>query len=302
MKRCPLCDRGPLLAYGRRAGTDTHQVRCQRCGEYYIDALAVHPVSQRSFDDRCNMSAVTRRASDSGRTLEIMQTDIQRLIDSAPRWTSPFEGLDRLLLLIASRAKRLVGPARIDKEVDYPLICARGPDEVNDLMHLGWQSHLLVENKPVITVEGLRRVDALRERQPRSRQAFVAMSFASELDNAWANGFKPGIEDTRFYTAVRIDRIEYNEKIDDRIVAEIRRSNLVVGDFTGNRPGVYFEAGYGLGFGLTVIWTCREDCINDVHFDTRQYNHIVWATPEQLRARLNDRIAATALPRDWRAV
>jgi nucleoside 2-deoxyribosyltransferase len=302
MERCPLCDRGPLLAYGQRAGTDMHQIRCQRCGEYYIDALAVHPITQRPFEERCYISALTRRASDAGHTIDVTEPDIQRLIDSAPRWTSPFEGLDRLLLLMASRAKRWVGPADIDKEVDYPLICARGPDEVNDLIHLGWQSNLLVPNKPIITVEGWRRVDALRERQPLSRQAFVAMSFAKDLDDAWVNGFQPGIEDTKFYTAVRVDRLEYNEKIDDRIVAEIRRSSLVVADFTGNRPGVYFEAGYALGLGLTVIWTCRQDCIDAVHFDTRQYNHIVWTTPAELRSRLSDRIAATALPRDWRAV
>src|SRR5690242_9243553 len=134
MDRCPLCDRGPLLAYGRREGTDMHQIRCQRCGEYYIDALAVHSITQRPFEERCYVSAVTRRASDAGRPIDITVADIQVLIDSAPRWDSPFEGLDRLLLLMATRAKRWLGPAEVNKEVDYPLICARGPDEVNDLV------------------------------------------------------------------------------------------------------------------------------------------------------------------------
>ena len=88
-ERCPLCDQGPLLGYGQRQGTDLHQISCRRCGEYYIDALAVHPVTQRSFNERCYLSAVTRLASDVGRTLEIRQEDIQRLIDTSPRWTSP---------------------------------------------------------------------------------------------------------------------------------------------------------------------------------------------------------------------
>jgi nucleoside 2-deoxyribosyltransferase len=202
---------------------------------------------------------------------------------------------------MATRAKRWVGPAPIDKEDDYPLLCARGPDEVNDLMHVAWQTGVLVANKPVITVDGWKRIDSLRARQPNSRQAFVAMWFADEMKGPWERGFKPGVEDSKYYTAFRVDLAEYNERIDDHIVAELRRSGLVVADFTGNRGGVYFEAGFGLGLGVPVIFTCRSDCIDAVHFDTRQYNHIVWDTPEQLRKRLNDRIAATALPPGWRA-
>jgi hypothetical protein len=44
---------------------------------------------------------------------------------------------------------------------------------------------------------------------------------------------------------------------------------------------------------MPVIFTCRKDAIDKVHFDTRQYNHIVWETPEELRDRLAKRISAT---------
>jgi hypothetical protein len=39
-----------------------------------------------------------------------------------------------------------------------------------------------------------------------------------------------------------------------------------------------------------VIWSCREDDLASVHFDTRQYNHIVWKEPVDLRTQLTDRI------------
>ena len=61
------------------------------------------------------------------------------------------------------------------------------------------------------------------------------------------DGFKPAIEDDNRTKAVRIDRLEHNRKIDDEIIAEIRRSRYLVADFTGNRAGVYFEAGFALG-------------------------------------------------------
>ncbi len=95
------------------------------------------------------------------------------------------------------------------------------------------------------------------------------------------------------FTPIRIDLVQHNDKIDDRIVAEIRRSGILVADFTGNRGGVYFEAGFAMGLRIPVIWTCMEDNLNQVHFDTRQYNFIVWSNAEDLKEKLEARIAAT---------
>ncbi|MBI3048828.1 MAG: hypothetical protein HYY76_11035 [Acidobacteria bacterium] len=117
------------------------------------------------------------------------------------------------------------------------------------------------------------------------------MSFSDELEPAWQNGIRPALEETG-YQPIRIDKVEHNEKICDRILAEIRRSGIVVADFTGNRGGVYFEAGFAMGLGLPVIWSVRNDELGKVHFDTRQYNHITWTDPEELRKKLANRIGA----------
>ena len=58
------------------------------------------------------------------------------------------------------------------------------------------------------------------------------------------------------------------------------------------RGGVYFEAGFALGLGLQVIWVCRQDQVELMHFDTRQYNHIAWSDPDDLYKRLKNRIVA----------
>jgi nucleoside 2-deoxyribosyltransferase len=85
---------------------------------------------------------------------------------------------------------------------------------------------------------------------------------------------------------------EHINKIDDEIIAEIRRSAFVVADCTGHRQNVYFEAGFAIGLGLRVIWTCRKDQIKDLHFDIRQYNCIDWKTPAELAKKLQFRIEA----------
>lgn len=118
------------------------------------------------------------------------------------------------------------------------------------------------------------------------------MWFSDEVDSVWEDGFFPALNKLG-YQPLRIDKKEHNDKIDDHIIAEIRKSGLLIADFTGNRNGVYFEAGFAMGLGIPVIWTCRKDHIEKVHFDTRQYNHIVWETPEELKEKLTYRIEAT---------
>ena len=122
------------------------------------------------------------------------------------------------------------------------------------------------------------------------RQAFVAMWFDDIMNDAYDQGMRPAIEDAG-YTAMRIDLKNHINKIDDEIVAEIRRSRFLIADYTQHkreaRGGVYWEDGFASALGLKVIRTCREDCISEVAFDTRQYRHILWETPEELRTALS---------------
>lgn len=145
-----------------------------------------------------------------------------------------------------------------------------------------------------LTVDGLARVEQLAINVDLS-QAFVAMWIDPAMDSAYTEGFKPAIE-TCGYEAMRIDQKPDVNKLDDEIIAEIKRSRFVVADFTqdsrGARGSVYFEAGFAIGIGLPVIFSCREDCVNDLHFDIRQYAHLTWDTPANLQRSLVSRIQA----------
>ena len=44
--------------------------------------------------------------------------------------------------------------------------------------------------------------------------------------------------------------------------------------------------------GIPVIWTCRNDMLKHIHFDTRQFNHIVWDDADDLYKKLKNRIGA----------
>ena len=151
-----------------------------------------------------------------------------------------------------------------------------------------------LDDNVMLTVDGHSRV-ADQKTSVDSSQVFVAMWFDESMNEAFEHGIEPAIKDTGF-KPLRIDRKEHINKIDDEIIAELRRSRFVVADFThdkdGARGGVYYEAGFAHGLNLPVIFTCRKDAVETLHFDTEHYNHIVWANPTELREKLKNRVLA----------
>lgn len=125
-----------------------------------------------------------------------------------------------------------------------------------------------------------------------SQIGFCAMWFDPEVYSLWVDVIEPAIRSAG-YEPLRIDSKQHNGKIDDEIMASIRASRFVVSDFTGNRGGVYYEAGFAHGLGLPVIFMCREG--DALHFDVRQYNTIFWSADKLQDAKigLKNRILAT---------
>ena len=179
---------------------------------------------------------------------------------------------------------------------------SRTSDEVFELFRMLEKSGLVETSMHMSggyfwpSVEGWRELDKLRRPLTDSAQAFVAMWFGAQTENAYVEGIEPALR-AAGYKSVRIDKKEHNNKIDDEIIAEIRRSRFLIADFTCEprnvRGGVYYEAGFAQGLGLPVIWTCKNTSLSDLHFDTRQYSHIVWQTPADLFVQLKNRIGAT---------
>jgi hypothetical protein len=165
-----------------------------------------------------------------------------------------------------------------------------------------------------ITALGWEHIELLGVSISLSDQIFVAMWFGSdEQTRLYVDGIKPAIEGAG-YNAIRIDDTEHNNKIDDQIIAEIRKSAAVVVDMTcglakpleqwsesevvgSPRGGVFFEAGFAAGLGLPVIWSVKSSLANlenVVHFDVRQYNQIRWSDDfSEFSKRLQYRIEAT---------
>lgn len=125
-----------------------------------------------------------------------------------------------------------------------------------------------------------------------SRDCFVAMWFDPSMEEIYQVGIYKPPKDLG-YNPIRVDRVEHNDRIDQKIFDLIRRSRFVVSDITGQRGGVYYEAGFASGLGLPVIQSCKSVDFPKRHFDVLTINTIVYNTPQELAEQLVDRVRAT---------
>jgi nucleoside 2-deoxyribosyltransferase len=142
-----------------------------------------------------------------------------------------------------------------------------------------------------LTIKGLSFIIQENEKK-NSRYCFVAMSFDTDLFGAYEEGILPAIIKTGYEPIIvrKEEKIPSDVTINDAILAAIKRSKFTIADFTRHKRGVYFEAGYALGRQQKVIYTCKEDDIENAHFDTRNYSHILWKDPGDLRSQLINKI------------
>jgi hypothetical protein len=152
------------------------------------------------------------------------------------------------------------------------------------------------DNLPIsinITYEGLEEYMEIRNEGKLSNNCFIAMSFDKEEDSIFFEAIKPACEETGF-VAKRIDYEHYSSEttINDAIISLLKQCKFCIADFTKQKYGVYFEAGYALGRSMKVIYTCRKDFFDKTHFDTNHFPHIIYETREELKKKLIDKINA----------
>lgn len=311
LAKCPLCLKA---ANGVAVGPLDQMVifECGRCGKFQITEEAYACIQGAPIArDLFKVSAYTRERVVSGSSLITIVSstqavsnivgaaiDVQSIVGQFPKTIS--DRLNRVLRNILVYSPFPGARFQFNLDNDYPIFCAENPEacwfigkalETEGLISTG---NAMGHINGSLTVRGWDRLSKEEEGTllAGSKQAFVAMSFDPSLDAVFKEGVAKAI-DAVGYNPLRVDQKEHNDKICDRIIAEIRKSKFLVADFTLHRPGVYFEAGFALGLKIPVIWTCREDELEKTHFDTRQYNHVVWKDEKELFEKLRRRIEAT---------
>jgi nucleoside 2-deoxyribosyltransferase len=296
---CPICD---SPCYQRSDQTDSKLVICPTCGKFRFgsgaDIFFRDPLTQQiGYKFSYYLRSISERTlgkRDNSLFPVYSEDEFEKIAES--RDPSVREKLQLLLRYLASLSDFPGQQMEFDPNHDYSVLSAKNEAEAIFYLHTLEDRGLASVNWGLnntaftLTSKGWEELERIEQSGAESSSAFIAMWFDATQDDV--NKSIQSAIVAAGYAPIRIDEIEHVNRIDDEIIARIRQSKFLIADFTGQRNGVYFEAGFMLGLGRPVIWLCGESDLDKVHFDARQYNTIVYSDVEKLKSKLQFRIEA----------
>jgi len=265
MDNCELCG---LVAATEGGEGDWRWYTCDACGRYRVGGLWRRAFKNEARDSAefVRLRGVVRRETDQHDELsELITTESwQKILDRHDEPASPLEQMDRVLATLAKHSPFVGAPIQLgtaDKIARrlYMKDSAWVPKLLAAMQGMGFIG--IADAKPTVngcylTLHGWERAERSSKTARSGDQAFVAMWFHDGMAAALANGIEPALRECG-YSPYVVNRAPSNNKIDDDIIANLRKSRIVVADLTGLRPSVFYEAGFAHGLGTPLILTCH---------------------------------------------
>jgi hypothetical protein len=222
------------------------------------------------------------------------------------RLPTPLEQADNLILWMGDNQ----AASAVWLETTVPAIAATiglaVTPEGNDSGPLGWlQSQLDKDGLfrvqggsgtrwvVMLQMAGWKRYEELKKQRLESRTAFMALKFGQPvLTRLVEECVRPAVKRTGFDLRILTDP-QAAGSIDNNLRAALLAARFVIADLTHDSFGAYWEAGFGEGRGIPVIYTCEKAKWADskTHFDTNHMGTIIWDADNLTKAQ-ND-LAAT---------
>ncbi len=123
---------------------------------------------------------------------------------------------------------------------------------------------------------------------------FVAMSFREEEEPALVDYYRAIVratENTKLpIDVIRVDQVEGDYEISQKVMDEIDKASIVLADFTLNPQNVYFEIGYARGKVKRILQTAKKG--TELSFDVRNWKTILYRNATELEERIKGPIRA----------
>lgn len=318
MGKCLFCGSesdSNLITCNKEDGSQNHEFlfRCPHCGQYQIPNTSLLNFVFDPEDCRINTFLVScylyETKDKRGNSVHRIDGDeIHRILDSYVPHT-PEAKINRILNYVNQNSPFFGACVKVVQEFTYSFDLKELKALLSALEKKGFirytsklgDNGTKEELQVSITLDG---IEYIKEKKSEvcNDKCFIAMWFDKEVETVYNNSIKPACISSG-YEPIRIDEQLYNGDVTDNILASIRTTTFTIADFTGNRGGVYYEAGFAKGLGKEVILTCRDDYflgdernrIERVHFDINHENFIVWKRDkeEEFENSLSNRIIAT---------
>jgi hypothetical protein len=303
---CPACDSEGRVSVVPLGENQLWNIECPRCCRYEVVGTDILALRNAFTTDRQKANASGWLRENFGARLSV--EDIQRLA-TLPTPTVQ----ERARKLLRSYFRRFPKPgvgirASITEPEEMARAWAIDGEELQYIVKrflidgVGWLVDL--DNGSVsggayhvaISPSGWEHLEASGDRPGPSHSIFVAMWFDEGVSAARRS--IEGAVRSAGYDSTFIDAKNHENLIDTEILASIRESRMIVADFTGQRGGAYFEAGFAMGLGLPVIRTCNRVEERQLHFDVNHYNILFWdaADLDTFEHDLRNRIVAAVGP------
>lgn len=116
---------------------------------------------------------------------------------------------------------------------------------------------------------------------------FVLMPFNDDLNDQYEFGIKGACEETGAYCE-RVDEQVFQGSIINRIYNQIAKADIIIADMTGRNANVFYEVGYAHALGKQTILLTKK--ANDIPFDLKDYQHIIFTSVSNLKDSLKKHI------------
>lgn len=294
---CPIC-KDVLSKTTNHNDKDRLELLCSNCGQYEISGTAYVALGNHEKDYK--LSFAVRRRFDRGDHVYINTTNREVILSGIVIPVKVKELAELVLTNVFTDEENKSKELSLSSKN-----CIRFGIESDTKMRMvldyieseGWFTLLRFASGGAhlsLTGKGISHAEDIINPNYNSNQVFVAMSFNPELNIAYSEAIQEAVRLCKL-NPIRIDDTDFNDEIIANVRNHINQSRFVIADFTDNRPGVYFEAGYAIGRNIPVIYCCRESDKDEIHFDINHNKFIYWNELDGFKTELVKRITNTGL-------
>ncbi len=267
---------------------------CPRCGSFALTGTAEALLELRLAEvplRRSLMSHTLRRMQrPDQKHLHIIRDEELPTFWSEGRLPSPPEQTDNLILWIGDNQVAPHASAETTQSAIAAMIGIAVSPDGNDSAGWSWLNTELSSKRLYrlhpdpgkiglqLEFAGWEKYEALKKERIESRTGFMALKFGHAAVTRMVDEcVRPAVERAGFKLRVLTDPQDAG-LIDDKIRAGLLAARFVISDLTGGSHGAYWEAGFGEGRGIPVIYMCEkaEWEKNKTHFDTNHMATIIW--------------------------